>query len=174
MEPEEFKEFFLRVYPQLVAYVRQAHDASIAEDLASRTLEDIWTRREPAPTDEHSFNRLRKFAFAILRRHIGHHIRGEAAHRRREHVFAATQKTQAMVAGVFEQVGEPVWPDWAKGLRDEERQLLSLHAHGYKVAEIARVLGVRPSAVSARLQRVKNKSRKLRGSEVDSGETERR
>lgn len=163
LEPDEFREFFLPVYPQLVRYVRQFHDPSVAEDLASKTMEDIWykAKPEPAPTDEHSFFRLRKLAFAILRRHIGHQIRDELAQHRREDAFVAEQTTQAGAPDIADDITEPDWPEWLEDLRKEERELLILHANGYKPAEIAPILGVLPSAVSARLQRVREKARTL-------------
>lgn len=161
MEADEFEEFFISVYPQLVRYVRQFHDPSVADDLASRTLEDIWKRAEPAPTDDHSFYRLRKLAFAILRGHIGHHRRSEIAQRRRERAFAGDRALQPEASEGADEFVEPVLPEWTNHLRDEERHLLGLHAGGYKPAEIAPILGVKPSAVSARLQRVKAKARRL-------------
>jgi RNA polymerase sigma-70 factor, ECF subfamily len=159
--PEEFESFFLSVYPQLVRYVRQFHDPSVAEDLASKTLEDIWKRAEPAPTDDHSFYRLRKLAFAILRGHIGHQARSQLAQRRRERAFAADHALQPGTPDVAEEVVELDWPEWTHDLRDDERQLLDLHANGYKPGEIAPIIGVTPPAVSARLQRVKSKAREL-------------
>lgn len=161
MEPQEFEKFFLNVYPQLVRYARQGCDPSVAEDLASKTLELIWRNGEAAPADDQSFYRLRKFAFAILRRQIGHHIRDEIALRRREHRFTAQQAMRPTTTDAADEVVETEWPAWTSGLRENERQLLSLHANGYKPAEIAPILGIRASAVSARLQRVKGKARKL-------------
>ncbi|WP_460830065.1 sigma-70 family RNA polymerase sigma factor [Nocardioides hungaricus] len=151
--------------------MRQFHDPSVAEDLASRTLEDIWSRAEPAPTDDHSFYRLRRLAFAILRGHISHHLRGELAQRRREHALVADRALQPEMPDVAEEIAEPDWPEWTNDLRAEERQLLGLHANGYKPAEIAPILGVKPSAVSARIQRVKAKARRLWRQEVDGDET---
>lgn len=170
MGPEEFEKFFLPVYPQLIRYVRQFYDPSVAEDLASKTLADIWTRAEPAPTDERSFYQLRKLAFAILRGHISHHARSELAHRRRQQAFAADHALQPGAPDVAEGIVEPDWPEWTNELRADERQLLGLHAHGYKPAEIAPILGVKPSAVSARLQRLKAKARELWRREVDGEE----
>lgn len=170
MRPEEFERFFLPVYPQLVRYVRQFHDPSVADDLASKTLADIWTRAEPAPTDEHSFYRLRKLAFAILRGHMSHHTRSELAMRRREQAFVANDVSQQRTSDVADDMVECDWPEWADGLRADERQLLGLHANGYKPAEIAPILGVKPSAVSARLQRLKTKARELWRKEVDGDE----
>lgn len=171
MRPEEFEKFFLLVYPQLVRHVRQFHDPSVAEDLAARTLADIWTRAEPAPTDGHAFYKLRKLAFAILRGHISHHTRSELARRRRERAFAPDLGLQRGTADVADEIAEPVWPEWTSDLRDEERELLGLHANGYKPAEIAPILGVKPSAVSARLQRLKVKARELWRKEVDGDQT---
>ncbi len=171
MRPEEFEDFFMAVYPQLVRYVRQFHDPSAAEDLASRTLVDIWMRAEPAPTDGHSFYRLRKLTFAILRGHISHHSRSEIAQRRRERAFAADYALQPEASDAPGETVGPEWPEWTNGLRAEERQLLYLHANGYKPAEIAPILGVKPSAVSARLQRLKAKARELWRREVDDEET---
>lgn len=170
VKAEEFEKFFLPVYPQLVRYVLQFHDLSVAEELASKTLADIWTRAEPAPTDDHSFYKLRKLAFAILRGHISHHARSELARRRREQAFAADHALQPGTPDVADEIVEPDWPDWTKDLRAEERRLLNLHANGYKPVEIAPVLGVKPSAVSARLQRLKAKARGLWRQEVDGDE----
>ncbi|MFT4286904.1 sigma-70 family RNA polymerase sigma factor [Nocardioides sp.] len=172
MTREEFEEFFLLVYPQLVRYVRTAHDPSAAEDLASKTLEDLWEMDEPAPTDEQSFYRLRKFTFAILHRHVGHHLRDESARRRRENVFSTEQALQGEVPDIAEEIVDAEWPEWASDLREEERYLLELHAHKWKPAEIAPILGIKPTAVSARLQRVKDKARGLWGKEANRDETE--
>jgi RNA polymerase sigma factor (sigma-70 family) len=167
---EEFEAFFLPVYPQLVRYVRQHHDPSAADDPASRTLADIWTRAEPAPTDDHSFYKLRRLAFAILRGHIGHHVRSDLARRSREEAFAADHALHPGTSDVADEIVEPDWPEWTNDLRAEERQLLGLHANGYKPAEIAPILGVKSSAVSARLQRLKGKARELWRQEVDRDE----
>ena len=167
MNSEEFEDFFHKVYPQLVRYAR-THHPSAAEDLASRALEDIWTKGESAPADLRAFNRLRKFTFSILRGHISHHSRAERARLRREQAFASEQSLVAGQRDVLDHLLGAATPEWMRELREQEQHLLILFANGYKPAEIAVMLGIRASAVSARLQRVKNKARKLIGTEDES------
>jgi len=170
VDPREFEEFFLQVYPQLVRYAQWGRGSAVAEDLAAKTMEQIWLNGEAAPVDEYSFHRLRKFSFAILRRHIGHQVRDEAALRRREHSFSREQAMRPSSTESADNVATAGWPAWAAGLREEERKLLGLHVNGYKPSEIAKIIGIRPSAVSARLQRAKGKARRLwRDGGHDSG-----
>lgn len=171
MEAEEFEAVFRRLYPQLVNHVRRTYDPSVAEDLASKTMETVWVKDLPAPTDDHSYYKLRRLAFAILYRLVGHHMRQDAAHRRHAQAFTTEQTIRTSSPDPSHQVAEAGWPSWTNGLREEEKLLLGLHANGYKPAEIAPELGIRPSAVSARLQRLKEKARMLWREESEHGST---
>ncbi|MFT4009244.1 MAG: hypothetical protein QM655_04295 [Nocardioidaceae bacterium] len=170
MDEEEFGEFFRCVRPELVRYARQLFHSSAADDLVSKTMETIWRKDLPAPTDAASFFKLRALAFKVLRRHGGHLAREEQARRQRESTYAI-HATSSMIAPDFvaELVDSP-WPVWTESLSEEERLLLVLLVYRYKAADIAPILGIKPSAVTTRVRRLRIKSQGLWAQEARDDE----
>ncbi|HEY0890470.1 MAG TPA: sigma-70 family RNA polymerase sigma factor [Nocardioides sp.] len=169
MGPSDFEEFFRAAYPQLVRYAQRRFPPELAEELASTTLLTIWTKNVAAPRDDVEWRTLHAFAFRILDGHMRNAARAESA--RSEAVTRAQVQSPGTPAGAdpAEEVVSAQWPDWAKPLSLTDADVLGLVVDGYKVSEIALILGCAPAAVSMRLRRARKKALLLWRREVDRG-----
>jgi len=165
----EYERFFRAAYPLLTRYAQRRFTPEVAEELASATLLKIWTKDVDPPRDDAEWRRLHAFAYRILDGYMKNLARAEAARgdmiRRvgRDHLAA-------VVPDISEEVLDAGRPEWIEPLPLTDLELLELVIDGYKVAEIALILGRTPAAVSMRLQRAKRKALELWRKEVGRGE----
>jgi len=133
------------VYRYLLQLTR---DAALAEDLTSATFERAmreWRRYDPAR------GRARPWLAEIARRLALDHFRSERRRRGREH-RAASPEAQAGPEAVSGLSG-PL-RDALASLPDAEREVVALRVLlDLETAEVARLLGMTPSAVSTALHR---------------------
>lgn len=159
MEVPEFEAFFRKMFPRLVRYGQRSFSAAQAEDLAIAALEVMWRKDLPAPTAEQDENRHESLAFHVMRGLMQNATRAEGSSRRMLGSLARQRFRNA--EDVAESVLVDRWPRWAEDLPSSDRELLGMVADGYKVNEIAGILGRTPAAVSMRLRRARDRAREL-------------
>lgn len=169
MDPEEFEGFFRTSYPLLVRYAQRRFDPEIAEELASATLLSIWSKDHPTPKDEVEWRRLHAFAYRILDGHMKNTTRAEASRSDATERARVQEEVVSVLPDVADDLVAAQWPDWAGPLPLTDRDLLELLVDGYKVGEIALILGCSSAAVTMRLQRAKKRAKLLWQKEVRRG-----
>lgn len=153
MEEAAFAAFFRDLYPALCRYARRSLDATTAEEVAADALRKIWERDEPAPADDGEWRRLASFTFRIVEGNIRTRQRGNRRHTRLLFKVATLGGPDLFLDAPID--GQPAW---FSTLPEAERRLLQLLADGFTVAEIGAVMDLKPSVVSGRLYRARQRA----------------
>jgi RNA polymerase sigma factor (sigma-70 family) len=168
VEAAEYEEFFRRAYPMLTRYAQRRFAPDLAEELAATTLLKVWTKNLATPRDDGQWRALHAFAYRILDGYMKNAARSEAARS-----GALERAWRDLDVGIVPDVSDDVlsasWPEWVEPLPLTDRDLLELVVDGYKVAEIALILGCTSAAVSMRLQRARKRAVLLWRKEVERG-----
>ncbi len=169
VEAAEYEGFFRTAYPLLARYAQRRFPPELAEELASAALLTIWTKDLVSPKDDAQWRALHAFAYRILDGHMknasrSETVRGEALKRAHQQ-----ERSEPVLPDIADEVLSSTWPEWAKPLPLTDRDVLELVVDGYRVAEIAVILGCTPPAVSMRLRRAKKKALLLWERDVDRG-----
>ncbi|MDR1426623.1 MAG: hypothetical protein LBJ08_02550 [Bifidobacteriaceae bacterium] len=158
MTEAEFRDFFEFMHPPLARYARRHLDPDTANDVAVDTLRSVWTKGIEAPRDDVEHRQLLSLSYRICDGLIRNATRAEE--RRRALVERVTQRssldTQAapdIAEGIVQAAAAE---ELLKQLSDADREVVALLLDGYKVAEMAVILGCGAPAVTMRLRRAKN------------------
>ncbi|WP_408898464.1 RNA polymerase sigma factor [Nocardioides sp. R1-1] len=171
MEASEFEAFFRSMFPKLVRYAQRRVDPEQAEDLAATALQTIWVKNLPSCRDEVEERQLQSLAYRVVDGLSRNAWRKDRASRGLVEKLSGHAATA--VPDVADEVSGESWPEWATPLSLTDREVLDLLVDGYRVAEIAVILGCTPAAVTMRLQRAKKNARRLWMREVTRHEEER-
>lgn len=168
MEVEEFEAFFRSMRPKLLRYAMRSLDADTANDIALEALHVVWTKKIPTPADEMGWRRLRSLTFSVA---DGLVRNANRAQWRRSRLTGALLRQGEAVAAVERDVAEVVAEQASldelypvlRELSVTDREVIDLVVDGYRVAEIAEILGCSPGAVSMRLRRARANLKRLLG-----------
>lgn len=160
VEVDEFERFFDLMRPRLMRRATRTLDIDTANEVAIAALHTIWTKNLPAPRDHSEQLRLQALAYRILDGHVRNVQRARA---RRARLLDAVVDQQ-----ISTRTDEPDVADWIDrqeseraiqellaGLPDNEREVVILVIDGFRINEIATILGRRPGAISMRLNRAR-------------------
>lgn len=170
VDAAEFEHFFRDMHPRLVRYAKRRVDPESALDIASMTMQTIWSKNLDAPADDVSERKLKSFAYRIAEGHIRNTMRSQERVRRVVSVVTDTHLTSPLhVDDVADLVVGSDGSEWLVQLSFTDREVLALIADGYAVSEIAAILDCTPAAVSMRLQRAKRNLKLLVGRRLLDG-----
>lgn len=164
MDAAHFEHFFREMHPRLIRYAKRRLDAESASDVASMTMQTIWTKGVDAPSDEVSHRQLQSLAYRIVEGHIRNTLR---AQQRLSRVVSAvtdmTRTSPAHLTDIADLVVPPEGSEWLAHLSFTDREVLALVADGYAVSEISLILDCSAAAVSMRLQRARRNLKLILG-----------
>jgi len=168
----EFEAFFRSVHPRLLRYARRAVDAATAQELAAQALQSLWTKDLPAATDEVQERQLQSLAFRILDGLLLNEVRSRRRQLRLMGAVLDDELTRCQevrdVADLSALDGLSDSTSSALGaLSDPDRAVVALLVDGFRVHEIATILGATPGAISMRLSRAKHTLRDHLAGEAD-------
>jgi RNA polymerase sigma-70 factor (ECF subfamily) len=156
MNEREFRDFFHLMHPKLVQYAARRIDAETANEVAIDTLRTIWTKGCSYPRSDSKERQLFALCYRVCDGLISNAAR------------SSTRRTALVAAVAGGAAHRSTTPDIADdvvdrldclhsipGLTEPERRLLGLLVDGYRVAEIAMILGISPAAAGMRVTRAK-------------------
>lgn len=159
-----FEEFFRQMHPRLVRYAKRHVDAESALDVASQTMQTMWSKDLDDADGDVANRQLQSLAYRVLEGHIRNAVRAEDRRRRLSTTVANAKRTDPKhVEDIADLVVKPGRSAWLSELKFTDREVLSMIADGYVVAEIAVILDCTPAAVSMRLQRAKKNLKLIMG-----------
>lgn len=165
MDVEEFEQFFGLMRPRMMRRAMRSLDIDSANEAAVAALHTIWTKNLPAPRSHAEQLQLQALAYRILDGHVRNSQRARARRARlldavlEQHSTART--TEPDVADWLEQQSsDQAIQEILAGLPDSEREVVTLVIDGFRVNEIAAMLGRRPGAISMRFNRARKHLRK--------------
>lgn len=166
VEAAEFEAFFREMHPRLVRYAKRRLDPDTALDVASLSMQTIWSKNVTMPVDDTERRQLQSLAYRIVEGHIRNALRARGRFGRVVVAVADDTRHQpAHATDIADLVtSDPV--EWLEKLSVTDREVLALLADGYTVAEIAAILDCSPAAVSMRLQRAKRNLKLILGRRV--------
>ncbi len=150
--------------PRLMRAARRYLDPDAANEVAIAALHTIWTKNLPVPQDRNEELRTHALAFRILEGHVRNTLRARARRARLleavvEHHATTPHAETDGADWLAQQDSEDAVRELVDDLPSAERQVVLLVIDGFKVGEIATVLGIRPGAVSMRLNRARKRLR---------------
>lgn len=165
MSEDEFEAFFRLMRPRLLRVAMRSLDVESANEVAISALHTIWTKAVPAATNQREQRQLQALAYRILDGHIRNAVRARA---RRARLLEAVAQDHLVGNNVQPDVADTVDHEAAEsevagllaGLGESEREVVALVIDGFKVNEIAMMLGRSPGAISMRLGRARKNLRK--------------
>ena len=162
MNEEEFQAYFSAMYPVLRRYGKRRLDPETADEAAIDTLRVVWQKRIAAPTNEDERRRLTALTYSIMRGMMRNSLRAERRRRRLLDTLQAERWGHPSVRPDVDEQFEPgLLQDCLTRLSATDREVLSLLNDGYRIGEIAQILGCSPGAVSARLRRTRRRLKNL-------------
>jgi RNA polymerase sigma-70 factor (ECF subfamily) len=164
-EPRSFAALFDRHADEILRYVQARVGRDLAEDVTAETFLAAFRQRA---TYDQGRPDARPWLYGIAIRQVGRHRRAEARQRRLLAIVPQDLGTPDFGERSAERVSaERLRPALAAvlgGLRHQDRELLLLVAWaGLSYSECAEALGITVSAVKARLNRVRMRTRKALG-----------
>lgn len=164
-EPRSFAALFDRHADEILRYVQARVGRDLAEDVTAETFLAAFRQRA---TYDLARSDARPWLYGIAIRQVGRHRRAEARQRRLLAIVPQDLGTPDFGERSAERVSaERLRPALAAvlgGLRHQDRELLLLVAWaGLSYSECAEALGITVSAVKARLNRVRVRTRKALG-----------
>jgi RNA polymerase sigma-70 factor (ECF subfamily) len=164
-EPRSFAALFDRHADEILRYVQARVGRDLAEDVTAETFLAAFRQRA---TYDLARSDARPWLYGIAIRQVGRHRRAEARQRRLLAIVPQDLGTPDFGERSAERVSaERLRPALAAvlgGLRHQDRELLLLVAWaGLSYSECAEALGITVSAVKARLNRVRMRTRKALG-----------
>lgn len=175
MEIEDFENLFEAVRPLLMRRALRILDPDDANDAAIAALHVIWEKDTPSPRDRREELQLQALALRILDGQVRNIQR---SHARRARLFDAVVARGQIAAAAAEpgpaeqlvqRAEHEVIQDALNSLPASEREVVILVLDGYKVKEIATMLGRRPGAISMRLNRARTRLRMALEGRTDGG-----
>lgn len=169
MHVEAFEHFYRFMQPKLLRYAKRRLDSENAQDTVSQTMQTLWDKNIAEPCDDSEHRQLQSLAYRVVEGHIRNTLR--SAYRRLKLVdsLEAERRTKPRherdIADLV--CAEPA--EWIAKLSLTDREVLSLIADNFAVAEIALILDCTPAAVSMRLQRAKKNLRLILGTGAAHG-----
>jgi RNA polymerase sigma-70 factor (ECF subfamily) len=164
VDAPDFEEFFREMHPRLVRYAKRRLEAETALDVASQTMQTIWSKNLDNPADDVAKRKLQSLAYRVVEGHIRNTLRANDRFRRLAATVADTQRTDPdHVEDIADLVVQPDGSSWLSQLKLTDREVLALLADGYAVAEIAVILDCSPAAISMRLQRARKNLKLILG-----------
>lgn len=162
----EFEAFFREMHPRLVRYAKRRLDPDTALDVASLSMQTIWSKNVTMPVDDTERRQLQSLAYRIVEGHIRNALRARGRFGRVVVAVADDTRHQPTHSTDIADLvtSDPV--EWLEKLSVTDREVLALLADGYAVAEIAAILDCSPAAVSMRLQRAKRNLKLILGRRV--------
>lgn len=160
MDIEVFEQFFELMRPRLMRAALRSLDADTANEVAIAALHTIWTKNLAAPRGDRENLQLQALAYRILDGNVRNAQRARARRARLleavlDHQSTAQTREPDVAEWLDEQEGEQEMQDLLAALPDSEREVVTLVIDGFKVNEIAEILGRRPGAISMRLNRAR-------------------
>jgi RNA polymerase sigma-70 factor (ECF subfamily) len=164
-EPRSFAALFDRHADEILRYVQARVGRDLAEDVTAETFLAAFRQRA---TYDLARSDARPWLYGIAIRQVGRHRRAEARQRRLLAIVPQDLGTPDFGERSAERVSaerlRPALAAVLDGLRHQDRELLLLVAWaGLSYSECAEALGITVSAVKARLNRVRMRTRKALG-----------
>lgn len=164
-EPRSFAALFDRHADEILRYVQARVGRDLAEDVTAETFLAAFRQRA---TYDLARPDARPWLYGIAIRQVGRHRRAEARQRRLLAIVPQDLGTPDFGERSAERVSaerlRPALAAVLDGLRRQDRELLLLVAWaGLSYSECAEALGITVSAVKARLNRVRMRTRKALG-----------
>lgn len=164
-EPRSFAALFDRHADEILRYVQARVGRDLAEDVTAETFLAAFRQRA---TYDLARSDARPWLYGIAIRQVGRHRRAEARQRRLLAIVPQDLGTPDFGERSAERVSaerlRPALAAVLDGLRRQDRELLLLVAWaGLSYSECAEALGITVSAVKARLNRIRVRTRKALG-----------
>ena len=166
LDEAEFEALFNLMRPRLLRVALRQVDADAANDAAISALHTIWTKNVRSPSSAGEQAQLQALAFKILDGNIRNAQRARMRRSRlveavvrSERVKGAEEPDTAVLAERNSE--EEELAQVLDRLGSREREVVRLVVDGFKVAEIAPMLGCSSGAVSMRLTRARKQLKKL-------------
>jgi RNA polymerase sigma factor (sigma-70 family) len=170
VDAAHFEHFFREMHPRLVRYAKRRLEAESALDVASMSLQTIWSKNLDPPSDDVAERQLQSLAYRIAEGHIRNTLRAQERLRRVVSVVTDTVRTgPAHVTDIADVVVQPDGSEWLAELSLTDREVLALIADGYAVSEVAVILDCSAAAVSMRLQRARRNLKLILGRRSSDG-----
>ena len=164
MDAADFEKFFRETHPRLVRYAKRRLDPESALDVASQAMQTIWAKNLLAATNDVESRQLQSLAYRIVEGHIRNALRSRSRLGRVVLAVAEARRQEPThVSDIADLVVAGESTEWLEKLAITDREVLSLVADGYAVAEIAVILECTPAAVTMRLQRAKRNLKLILG-----------
>ncbi len=161
LEREERLSVLFRAYVARVrGYVRTLAAPDDVDDIVAATFRTAWSRLDDIPPLAQ-----RAWLFGVVRNHVHNHVRAEG--RRVALIDALLAFRPAgdvtLFGGHLDPVDMAPLLEALRRLSEEEREILQLKAwYDMDTAEIAEVLGIKPSAAKVRLHRARGRLNEFR------------
>jgi RNA polymerase sigma-70 factor, ECF subfamily len=170
LDVDEFERFFALMRPRLMRSAMRSLDVETANEAALAALHTIWTKNVPTPRDSGEQLQLQALTFRVLDGHVRNAQRAQARRTRLldalvEHQFVAEATEPDVVESIEYQEAELAIRALLEELPTKEREVVTLVIDGFKVGEIAAMLGRRPGAISMRLNRARKRLKEVLGRE---------
>jgi len=170
MDEGEFEQLFRALWPRLVSFATLHVDHETAKDVAHQALIVVWEKHKdrPGPRTPSQRRKLEGLAFKVA---YGL-ARNAQRSQRRETRLVGLLKDETVVNETHLSDPSELVPHPRSGGADDlpavlsrlppsEREVVSYFVQGYRVSEIAALLGRRPDTVSMRLSRARKSLRAL-------------
>jgi RNA polymerase sigma factor (sigma-70 family) len=172
VELEEFEAFFEFMRPRLMGTALRSLDVDTANEVAIAALHTIWTKNVEAPRNNVEQLQLQALTYRVLEGNVRNALRSRA--RRARLLEAVVDREQTARTNEPDVADSLDWQEDERSidallgaLSESERQVVTLVLDGFKVNEIAEMLGRRPGAISMRLNRARKQLRRTLGRRDD-------
>lgn len=143
------------MHPKLVRYASRQLDVDTASEVAVDVMRAFWSKNPSQPKTEVADRQLQRLCYRICDGAIRNALRAQRRHNTLVMAVASKTGPTEPVPDVADLVTRDTSTDILTEVSKTDRQVLALIADGYRVSEIAVVLGTSPAAVSMRLRRAK-------------------
>lgn len=144
------------MHPKLVRYASRQLDIDTASEVAVDVMRTFWSKNPSQPATDVADRQLQSLCYRICDGAIRNALRAQRRHRTLVMAVASKAGPTESVPDVADLVTGDTATDILGKISKTDRQVLVLVADGYRVSEIAVVLGTSPAAVSMRLRRAKS------------------
>ena len=133
-------------------------------------MQTLWDKNIAEPRDDIEHRQLQSLAYRVVEGHIRNTLRSAYRRVRLADSLRAERRIKPQhERDIADLVCDDGQADWIEKLSLTDREVLSLIADGFTVAEIALILDCTPAAVSMRLQRAKKNLRLILGTGASHG-----
>jgi RNA polymerase sigma-70 factor (ECF subfamily) len=162
LDVEDFEQFFELMRPRLLRAATRSLDVETANEVAITTLHTLWTKNLANPSTVIEQRQLQALAYRVLDGYVRNAWRAQQRRSRlaravagQEHV--APRTVPDVADAVAERYAGESFARLMARLSPPEREVATLVMEGFKVGEIAELLGRSPGAISMRLNRARRR-----------------